>query len=212
MDGVVLHVVYSGAVDGVRGGGADGLVGLGEAALDVPCLDGCVFSTGREMALVEGAPAQRETLLLVADALGLELNSVALGLQGVFCAVEDERPAVGAHGRDDVWVLGLVARLVDLAGVVDLLHNLEVEGPFGVAVAADFIAVLADLGQFGGAEVGDLAVGDLEVVLGLVRRVGAEDDAVLAHVGALDAVTCQLPSMVQCTTAQRTASCRAAIV
>jgi hypothetical protein len=39
-------------------------------------------------------------------------------------------------------------------------------------------------------------VGNLEVVLCLVRRVGSEDDAVLAHVGAFNATSCQRISHV----------------
>jgi hypothetical protein len=73
VDGVVLDVVDGRGVDGVCFGGADGLVGLGKAALDVPCLDGRVLSTGRQVALVEGTPAEREPFSLVAHTLGLKL-------------------------------------------------------------------------------------------------------------------------------------------
>ena len=77
--------------------------------------------------------------------LGLELDRIVLWLQRVLGPVEDEHLAVYTQRCYDVGVLRLVARLVDLARVVDLLHNLEVKGSLRIAVAADFSALFVKL-------------------------------------------------------------------
>lgn len=69
-------------------------------------------------------PAQAVALLRVTYKLNLGVN-IAVGLQRMFGTVENENPPIDAEGGNEVRVLRLVARLVDLTGMVNPLPNVE---------------------------------------------------------------------------------------
>ena len=71
-------------------------------------------------------PAKTEAFLLMADQLDLRVWR-ARGRQAVLGPVKDQDLSVDGKRRDDVGVLRLVARLVDLARVVDLLCDVELD-------------------------------------------------------------------------------------
>lgn len=176
--GVVGDVVDDGGVVGVGAHGGDLGAALGVAG-GVPEADGGVLGAGDEVALEVRVPVEAVALLFVADEGHLrETGAGAGGHERVLGAVEDEDVAVGAHGRDEVGLLGHVARLVDLALVHHLL--LDVEAALGAAaVAADFLLLLVvAAGVLLGDRVGELDFGDLEVVGVVAGGVGADEEAV----------------------------------
>lgn len=196
---MVLNIVDYGGVRRVGSGRSNLRIALGEAALQIPSSDSHVFAAGDQAAFVQGTPRETETLLVVSLELSLEFDAaIAFGGVGVLGAVEDQNLAVDAQGGDDLGILGLVAGLVDLTGVVDLLHDLELEGLFRIAVAADLAGLFVKRLEIRGGEIGHVDVGNLEVVLGLARGVGAQDDAVGAQVGALDGPLVGKPLGCQC--------------
>ena len=135
-------------------------------------------------------PAQTKPLGLVSMALELGVD-LARRLAAVLGPVEDENASINTESGNQIRVLRLVARLVDLVRVVNLLDNVELDGRhvLGLAVAADLAALLVVLVGVGGDVGGDLDLGDLDVVLDAGRRVRAEQqpvDAVVLVLGLLD--------------------------
>ena len=110
-------------------------------------------------------------------------HATALWLARMLCAIEDEYFPRDGLGRDQVWVLRHVARTVDLALMVDALNYLDARrgGQRVAAELAPLIVVVAPVEAVRrGAVVALWKVdgGNLEVVLGLPRRVRAKKDAV----------------------------------
>ena len=102
----------------------------------------------------------------------MELNlrvDLSLRLAGMLSTVKDENLSIDAHSRKDVGILGLVSGLVDLAGVIDLLRNVELDlGDLaGLAVATNLTPVLVEILGVGLGGLWDFYLGDLDVV-GLV--------------------------------------------
>ena len=114
----------------------------------------------------------------------------------VLGAVPDHSAAVGAHGGHHVRVLRLVARLVDLARVVDLLHDRQLDlhgrrllrARRPAAVASNFFALLIVVGRVRCDGVWDLDLCELEVVGDVVAGVRADEESVHGVVLARDAV------------------------
>lgn len=103
----------------------------------------------------------------MADKFDLSID-LASGLQAVLCAVEYEDLAVDAKSRNDIGVLRLITRLVNLAGVVNLLHDVELDsGRLSIrrlGVTSDFPSLLVVVFGVRGHRLGDLDFGDLDVV------------------------------------------------
>ena len=101
----------------------------------------------------------------------------------MLCAVEHEHVSRDGLGRDQVRVLRHVARAVDLARMVDALHDADARLCRGERVAAELAALLVvraaveDVRAWSAAR-GDLYSRDLQVVGRLARRVRAEKQAV----------------------------------
>lgn len=69
-----------------------------------------------------GVPAQAKAFFGVAPQLRLGGHSA--GWQAaVLSSIKNQYFAVNAHRCDNIWVLGLVSRFVDLSRVVDLLFD-----------------------------------------------------------------------------------------
>ena len=108
----------------------------------------------------------------------LRLAFVVGGLEGVLGFVKDEDVAVGAHGGDEVGLLGHVARFVDFA-VVHHALVLDETAVLAPAVATDLFAVfIVPARVFLGGRIGELDFGDLEVVDVVAGGVGADEEAV----------------------------------
>jgi len=71
-------------------------------------------------------PVQTKAFLLMADQLDLRIGGTR-GLQTVLGAIVDQDLAINGKRCDNIRVLGLVACLVDLARVIDLLDNVELD-------------------------------------------------------------------------------------
>ena len=101
--------------------------------------------------------------------------------------VEDEDLAINAKSGNDVWVLRLIAGLVDFAGMLNSLHNVALESSNIACLSiaanlASFLVVVVGVRRHG---FWYLDVGDLEKVGTVVRGMGTEQEAVHAVVFAL---------------------------
>lgn len=73
-----------------------------------------------------GVPAKSEAFSFMAQELHLRVHCA--GWQaGVLRTIPDHHPTICAHCRNDIRVLWLITGLVDLALVIDLLHNIELD-------------------------------------------------------------------------------------
>jgi hypothetical protein len=104
----------------------------------------------------------------------------------VLRAIEYENSAVHGECGNDIGILGLIACFVDFARVVDLLHNVEIERLFGTSVAANLSSLFVELCQVGHTIVGNLDMGDLNVILRLARRVRSKKYTVGVQVCPFD--------------------------
>lgn len=135
-----------------------------------------------------GVPVQAEALEGVAVQLNLRVELThRRGLKSMLCAIKDEDPTVNAEGRNDVRVLRLIAGLVDLTRMLNLVDNVALDGSHisRLAVAANLATIIIIIIGVGRRGLGDLDVGDLQVVWAVVRRVSAQEEAVRAVVGTL---------------------------
>ena len=86
--------------------------------------------------------------------------------------VKDQNPSSRSHCGNDVWILWLVSRLVDLSRVINLLLNVHFDCglfPVGrVSIATNFASLLIIIVRIRGDVLRDLDVCDLEVVLCVV--------------------------------------------
>jgi hypothetical protein len=105
----------------------------------VPNTDSLVLTTGSQLSFEVGVPVETEALLFMTLQLDLGVDLGGLWHGRVFCAVKDESVSLDGHGCDEVWILRHVAGFVDLAGVVDLLDDIEGDGLFGSTVATDLL-------------------------------------------------------------------------
>ena len=130
-----------------------------------------------------GVPAQTIAFLLVANQFDLAAD-VSVGKEAVLGAVEYEDLSINAEGRNDVGILRLVTGLVDLAGVVNLLRDLELDGHAGLGVSANLAAVLVKIFRIGDCGLGYLHLGNLKMIRDAFGSVCAEKQAVSA-IGAV---------------------------
>lgn len=69
-------------------------------------------------------PAQSKPFALVSNELRLRSYNT-LGDTAMLRAVEDENSSTRGHGSNNIWVLWLISRLVDLSWVINLLLNVH---------------------------------------------------------------------------------------
>src|SRR4051812_45978992 len=100
--------------------------------------------------------------------------------------VKDQGPPVRTHGSNYVGVLRLITGLVDFAGMVDLLNDVECKGSFCIAMTSNLARLLIVLGWIRFAEFRNFDACYLKVVLGLSRGIGSEQQTMLAHFCAWD--------------------------
>ena len=81
--------------------------------------------------------------------LGVALSSRSAW---VFRSIPDYDPTICAHGGNDVGILWLIARLINLPLVVNLLHNVEFDLHWGwlfrgtSSITADFFPLFIVIG------------------------------------------------------------------
>ena len=126
-----------------------------------------------------GVPAESKALAAVSMELYLGVD-LALRLARVLRAIKDEDLAINAHGGQDIRVLGLVPSLVDFAGVVNLLSDVELDlgSVASLAVAAHLAALIVVVLGAWLSLLGNLHLGDLDVVRLLVRGMGSDEETV----------------------------------
>lgn len=74
-----------------------------------------------------GVPAQPKAFFGVTPQFRLGVHSA--GWQAaVFSSIENQYLAVNAHCCNNIWVLRLVSRFIDLSRVVDLLFDRHLDG------------------------------------------------------------------------------------
>lgn len=137
-----------------------------------------------------GIPGQTKALLLMANKFDLRARC-ARRCQAVLGPVEDQDLAINSESGDDVGILRLVARLVDLARVVDLLGDVELDD--GLLSRRCLAAIAADLATLlvviTGVRVGRLwkfYLRNLEIVGLALCSVGSEEQSVDFVVFVLD--------------------------
>lgn len=74
-----------------------------------------------------GVPAQAKAFFGVTPELRLGIHS-ARWQTAVLGSIKNQYFAVNAHCRNNIWVLGLVSRFVDLSRVVNLLLDRHLNG------------------------------------------------------------------------------------
>lgn len=122
-------------------------------------------------------PTETESLFRMADELHLRVD-LARWQTRVFRAIPDHDPAVGAHGSDNVWILWLIAGLVDFTLVINLLHNVELDfhGRLlrAAAIPSDLPALFIVVLWIGSRWIGKLDMSNLQIILRIARSVCAD--------------------------------------
>ena len=124
-------------------------------------------------------PTESEALIPMAVELDLRVD-LALRLARMLRAVEDEDLAIDAHGRQDVRVLWLIPRLVDLARVVNLLGDVELDlsSVASFTVAANLAPLIIVVLGAWCSRLRDLHLGDLHIVWFLIGGVSTDEETV----------------------------------
>lgn len=126
-------------------------------------------------------PAQTEPFRRVASQFSLRVDGAARQA-AMLGPVEHQHLPVNAHRGDYIGVLRLVSRLVDFAGVVNLLLDGHLDrrrlagsrAPMASNLALFFVIVAL----VGCNVLGQLDICDLEVIRCVVRRMRADEEAV----------------------------------
>ena len=127
-------------------------------------------------------PAQAKPLSIVPKKLYLGVY-MARWHAGMFCPIPDHDPPIGAHGSDNVWVLWLVSSLVYLPLMIDLLNDVKLDlhnrcflgGP--ASEAANLFALFVIVCGIRSYRFWKLHMGNLKIVLGFTRSVGANEES-----------------------------------
>jgi len=103
-------------------------------------------------------------------------------------AVVEEYSAINAPGGNEVGVERIVARLINFAGVVDFLRDVEHKRAFGSAMSTNLLQILVVFGSIGA---GFLKIRyfdrrNLDIVLVLSIGIGAYQHAMLSVLSSGD--------------------------
>lgn len=144
-----------------------------------PKTDCRIFGTSSEMAGQMRAPTDTETFLRMAYQFKLRID-FSCWETAVFCSIPDHDTAIGAHCSDDIRVLRLVPGLVDFSLMINFLHDVEFDFHgrlLATAVAANFAFLFIIILDCWDSWIGKLYLSYLEIVLGAVRCVSAEEES-----------------------------------
>ncbi len=135
-----------------------------------------------------GVPRQAKAFGLVSNELNLGVDlAQSRWLKRVLCAIKDENFAINAQRANNVRVLGLVARLVDFAWVLNLLHNVALDGRdvSRLAVSANFASILVVVIRVRRSSFWYLDIGNLQEIGAVIGSVRSQQQSVHAMVLAL---------------------------
>lgn len=116
----------------------------------VPELHRVIHRCSRDLAFLDGVPAETKAFGFVAYELYLGIDSVASWDAGMFCTVKDAGFAAVRHGSYQVRVLGHISSFVDFALMWDLLRYVELCGRgilLGDTVTADLLCLRVIVGR-----------------------------------------------------------------
>jgi hypothetical protein len=126
-------------------------------------------------------PVQAKTLGLVSDELNLSINLSKGGrVERVLRPVKDKDLAVHAECRENIRILGLVSSLVHFSRMLDLLDNIALDSRdiTRLSVATDLTSFLIVVVGVGRHSLGNLYIGNLEIVGTFIRGMSAKQEAV----------------------------------
>lgn len=130
-------------------------------------------------------PAEPKPFSIMSQELHLGVD-VARGQARVLRAIPDHDPPICAHCRDNVRVLWLVTRLVDLALVVNFLDNVEFDLHLRLlgtpTIASNFTFLLVVIIGIRGIGIGKLHMGNLEVIRRIIGGMCSDQEA-MSRVG-----------------------------
>jgi hypothetical protein len=104
----------------------------------------------------------------------------------MLCPIKDENSTINTKRSNDVWILRLIAGLVDFPGVLDSLYDVAFKGGNIACLSiasnlASFLVIVVGVRCY---SFGYLDIGDLEKVGTIVRSMGSEQETVHAIVFA----------------------------
>lgn len=133
------------------------------------------------MPILVRVPAQPKTFPIVSKKFYLGVYLACRNAR-MFSPIPDHNSPICAHCSDYVRVLRLVSRLIHLPFVVDLLHYIESDLhkrtllSSATSVAADLLTLFIIVCHISYQWLWKLYVGNLKIVLGLARCVGADEE------------------------------------
>lgn len=156
-----------------------------------------------------GAPVEPEALLRMSLEFDLRID-LTVRLGAVLGSVKDEDRPVDGQGGNQVGVLGAVASFVDLARVVDPLHNFPphctcVGRGGGLAIAANLASVLIVVARVGANRLRNLNFGNLDIIGLFLGGVGSNQHAVNSAIPALGLLNIGKPLDSECGPGQSSA-------
>ena len=129
-----------------------------------------IFTTSRKVPVLAwvGVPAQPEALFLVAQEFRLWRHNT-IWSTAMFGSIEHQHSSIHAHCSNDVGILRLVPRFVDLTWVINLLLDVHFDCRLfarrRVSITADFSSLFVVVMGVGCNVFGQLNVGNLKIVL-----------------------------------------------
>lgn len=131
-----------------------------------------------------GAPVEPEALLIMTFECNLGID-LTIRLGTVLSSVKDENRPVDSQSGNQVRVLEAVASLVNLAWMVDLLHNFPPHGTRiggggggGLAIATNLASVLIVVTRIRANRLRNLNFSNLDVIWLFIRSMGSDQHAV----------------------------------
>lgn len=94
----------------------------------------------------------------------------------VLCSVENHHSAICTHSRNDVGILWLISRLVDLSLVIDLLYDVELDfnvisSALASSIATYLTSLFIKVFDIRVCRIWQLDMRNLQVVVGIPRSV-----------------------------------------
>ena len=152
-------------------------------AHNIPKQNSLVLTARCEASLLVRVPSQAEAFLLVPDEFNLRVRFVSRMKAAMLRPIKNQDLSVNRECGDNVWILRLVSCFVDLAGVINLLRDLESDherlAATGSASKATKLAtLLVKIGGVGLDRLWDLKFCNLDVVRLSLRRVRSDEQSV----------------------------------
>src|SRR5687767_7630356 len=98
----------------------------------------------------------------------------------MFCTVKNEKPSVNADCSNDIRILRLVTSFVHFAWMLDLVHNIALDGGnvTGLSVATDLSTILIIVLWVWCHMLRNLHICDLQEIRAVIRSMGTEQQAI----------------------------------